>query len=673
MSAPKPIVVVDLETYYDKEYSLSKMTTEEYVNDERFQIIGMSIKIGNMPALWASYPTLQQYANVLMKLKDCAFVAHNALFDGAIIEWKLGVHPLFWFDTLSMARPKHNSNAGGSLAKLAVHYQIGEKGNEVVQAMGKRREDFIQEDLDLYGEYCKNDVELTYKLFKELSQGYPTSELKLIDQTLRMYLRPQLMLDIAMIDKEIGLEVIRRDNLMAKLGDVTAKDLGSGVKFAALLEKLGVDVPMKPSPKDPDKLIYAFAKSDADFMELLESDNEEIAALCEARLGVKSTQRMTRANRFKGIYYRMEGYLPIPLGYYNAHTGRYGGLEKINLQNLQRTSRKDENAGLLRKAIIAPEGKKLAVADLSQIEARLLAWQAGQQDKVEAFRQKRDVYSEQASAIYGRKVDRKKNEEDFVPGFIGKATVLGCGFGLGAPKFSGMIYVGMLGEAGIQFDQDFADTLQVDVEAFKYRVHNNADMTERYLSKYPTKLTEDEWLTHCAVGTKIITVFRESNPQIVAYWKVEQYALAMMLEGERFEFGGPNNNLLFTEKNAIVLPNGMRLLYHGLERDDEGSFSFLRRKEGRIQRVRTYGGSIVENITQALARIVVTDNMAACERLGLPTVLQVHDEIVTLTDEDYAEIALEKMINVMRVPPVWAPGLPLDAEGGTGYRYGDAK
>lgn len=667
------LITVDLETYYDKDYSLSKLTTEEYVNDPRFEIIGMGIKINDMPAAWISYPDQRIYGEVLRRFAAHGFICHNTRFDGAIIEWKMGVRPAIWFDTMGMARPKHNASCGVSLAKLATQYGIGEKGTEVVTAMGKRRADFTEAELAQYGEYCKNDVELTHKLFKILSRGYPLSELRLIDQTLRMYLRPRLMLDPEMIDKEITLEAIRRQTLMDKLGGVTEKQLQSGAQFAALLEELGVQVPMKPSPKNPDKLIYAFAKSDADFVELLESDNEDVALLCEARLGIKSTQRMTRAARFNGIYHRMEGYLPIPLGYYNAHTGRYGGEDKINLQNLQRVNRKDENSGLLRKAIIAPEGEILVVADLSQIEARLLAWQAGQQDKVEAFAQKRDVYSEQASAIYGRKVDRKKNEDDFVPGFIGKATVLGCGFGLGAPKFSGMIYVGMLGEAGIQFDQNFADTLQVDVESFKYRVRNSADMSERFLAKYPTKLTEDEWLTHCAVGQKIITVFRESNPQIVGYWKVAQYALSMMLEGERFEFGGPKNNLLYTEKNAIVLPNGMSLMYHGLERDDEGSFSFLRRKEGRIQRVRTYGGSIVENITQALARIVVTDNMAACERLGLPTVLQVHDEIISITREDNGDNALKQMINVMRTPPAWAEGLPLDAEGGTGYRYGDAK
>lgn len=668
-----PLVTIDYETYYDKEYSLSKMTTEEYINDPRFEIIGMGIKINNTPAAWISYEDQRIYAEVLRRLGPSAVIAHNTLFDGAITEWVLGVHPKFWFDTLSMARPKHNATVGGSLSKLSTFYGIGEKGTEVVQAMGKRRKDFTAAELHQYGEYCKNDVELTYKLFNILSQGYPLSELKLIDQTLRMYLRPQLKLDLSMIEKEIELETIRRENLLLRLGGVAEKDLQSSSKFAELLTELGVEPPMKPSPKNPAKMIYAFAKNDADFIALLESGDPEVVALCEARLGIKSTQRMTRAARFKGIHQRMDGRLPIPLGYYNAHTGRYGGLEKINLQNLQRVNSKDENSGLLRKAIIAPENKIIVVADLSQIEARLLAWQAGQNDKVEAFRQKRDVYSEQASAIYGRKVDRKKNPDDFVPGFIGKATVLGCGFGLGAAKFSGMIYVGMLGEAGILFDQNFADTLQVDVESFKYKVNSSQEMTDRYLSQVPTKLSLDQWLTHCSVGQKIINVFRESNPQIVAYWKTAQYALSMMLEGERFEFGGPKNNLLYTEKNAIVLPNGMRLIYHGLERDDDGSFSFLRRKEGRIQRVRTYGGSIVENITQALARIVVTDNMAACEAQGLPTVLQVHDEIVSLTDEGNGENALNKMISIMRIPPAWAEGLPLDAEGGIGYSYGDAK
>lgn len=666
------LITIDIETYYDKEYSLSKLTTEQYINDARFEIIGMSVKINNMPAAWVSYSTLDEYATMLKQFEGNAFCAHNTLFDGAICEWRLGIRPKFWFDTLSMARPKHNANVGCSLKKLADFYQIGEKGTEVILACGKRRADFSRQELRQYGEYCKNDTELCHKLLNILGVGFPMSELKLIDQTLRMYLRPRLMLDIVTIEKELGLEVVRRASLMDRLGGVTEKQLQSSAQFAALLEELGVEPPTKLSPKT-GKLGWAFAKSDADFVALLDSENQDVALLCEARLGIKSTQRQTRAERFKGIYHRMDGYLPVPLGYYMAHPGRFGGIDKINLQNLQRTKKNDPNAGLLRQAIVAPEGEIIAVADLSQIEARLLVWQAGQNDKVYAFKQKRDVYSEQASVIYGRKVDRKNNPDDFIPGFIGKSTILGCGYGLGAPKFSGMIYVGMLGEAGIKFDQEFADALSVDTESFMYRVRHNEQMSERYLEKHPARLSEDEWLCHCAVGAKIIESFRQSNAQIVAYWKTAGYALAMMLAGEHFEFGGPNNNLLYTEKNAIVLPNGMRLLYTGLERDDEGSFSFLRRKEGRIQRVRTYGGSVVENCTQALARIVVTDNMASCAKIGLPTVLQVHDEIVTVVKEELGKASLDKMINIMRIPPAWAEGLPLDAEGGIGYRYGSAK
>ena len=151
-----------------------------------------------------------------------------------------------------------------------------------------------------------------------------------------------------------------------------------------------------------------------------------VVAAVEARLGCKSTQRETRAQRFLGIHDRNNGVLPVPLAYYSAHTGRYGGDEKINMQNLQRTDKKDKSKGLLRQSIKAPPGHALVVADLSQIEARLLVYQANQTDKVEAFAQKRDVYSEQASVIYGREVNRKKNPDDFEAGFVGKATILGC-------------------------------------------------------------------------------------------------------------------------------------------------------------------------------------------------------------------------------------------------------
>lgn len=678
------IVTLDFETYYDKEYSLSKMTTEEYINDPRFQVIGVGAQIDGGNRVWKTgdFEFIKQQLGKPEWWADVGLLCHNTLFDGAILAWKFGIVPKFYFDTLSMARPKHNATVGGSLAKLVTHYQLGEKGTEVVQALGKRREDFTPEDLAQYGEYCKNDVMLTRKLFKTLFEGFPKDELRLIDRTLRMYITPVLELDPRLIREEIKNEADRKQELMDKLEGIGVKQLSSNPQFADVLRMLGVEPPMKLSAKKSakaghDVYDYAFAKGDADFIELLNHEDPLVVAAVEARLGTKSTQKSSRAERFLGIYERMGGKLPVPLGYYNAHTGRYGGLEKINLQNLPRASKKDPKSGLLRKAIMAPEGHVVVVCDLSQIEARLLVWMAGQRDKVEAFAQKRDVYSEQASVIYGRPVDRKKNPDDFTPGFIGKAVVLGCGYGLGAPKFSSMIYVGMLGERGILFDDTYVEALEVNVGQFIAGVQRKPDRFENYMAKKPLVLGDEEWLQHCAVGTHIIKVFRDSNQEIVGFWDVCNNALGAMLEGVQFEFGGPSGTLFKTVMDGgtpgILMPNGMIQRYTGLERDKTGNYSFLRRKEGRIQRVKIYGGATAENLTQGLARIVVTDAALRAGKQGYPMALQVHDEVVTIASEERGEEAYEVLLAAMRHPPEWGKDIPLDAEGGFGKRYGDIK
>ena len=153
-------ITVDFETYYSNEYSLSKMTTEEYVRDPRFQIIGVGISLDGDAPVWitGTHAEIRVQMLQLVDWDESAVLCHNTLFDGAILEWILQIHAAFYFDTLCMARAVHGVEAGGSLAKLVQRYELGEKGTEVVAAMNKRLEDFSPEELNRYGEYCKNDV-----------------------------------------------------------------------------------------------------------------------------------------------------------------------------------------------------------------------------------------------------------------------------------------------------------------------------------------------------------------------------------------------------------------------------------------------------------------------------------------------------------------------------------
>ena len=410
------IITIDFETYYDKEFSLSKITTEEYIRSPQFEIIGVAIKVNNGQTEWASgtKPQIKEWLQTF-NWADSMVVAHNTTFDGAILSWHLGVNPRYWADTLCMARALHGVEVGGSLKALAERYNIGEKGTEVINALGKTRADFTTEELSRYGDYCINDVELTYKLFNIIGRKIPKQEFKIIDLTLRMFIDPVLELDMSLLQQHRDDIKVIKEKLLAECG-ADKGDLMSNGKFADLLLNLGVNPPMKVSLAT-GKDTWAFSKTDEEFTQLASHPDVRVQTLVNARLGTKSTLEETRTERFIGIAGR--GKLPVPIKYYAAHTGRFGGEDKINLQNLPS---RGTNANKLKKSITAPFGYSLIDADSAQIEARVLAWLAGQDDLVEAFAKGEDVYKKMASAIY----NKPEEEIDKTERFVGKTTILGC-------------------------------------------------------------------------------------------------------------------------------------------------------------------------------------------------------------------------------------------------------
>lgn len=398
------IITIDFETYYASDYSLSKITTEEYLRDERFEVVGVAVQVNDGEPQWFS-GTMQETGDWLAQYDwaNSLALAHNAMFDGAILSWHFGIKPKGWLDTLSMARAIHGTNVGGSLKFLAEYYGVGMKGEEVLNALGKRRVDFSFEQLHKYGEYCCNDVSLTWDIFNLMAPNFPQIELRLIDLTLRMFTEPVLRLDPDVLHTHLGNVKRSKEQLMAAV-EANVDDIMSNPKLAEVLISMGVEPPMKTSPTT-GKQTYAFAKTDEAFKALQEHENPHVQAIVAARLGVKSTLEETRTERFIGIAER--GAMPVPLRYYAAHTGRWGGDDKLNLQNLPRNSP-------LKRAIIAPAGYVMLDSDSSQIEARTVAWLAGQNDLVEAFDRGEDVYKIMASAIYAKPIEEITKDERFV-------------------------------------------------------------------------------------------------------------------------------------------------------------------------------------------------------------------------------------------------------------------
>lgn len=590
-----------METYYSQEFSLTKLTTEEYVRDERFQVIGVSIKENDGETEWfdAKNNDLVTVFN-RYDFSNSFVLAHNSMFDSAILSWVYGVKPLAWLDTLSMARATDGLDAGNSLAKLAERYNLGVKGTEVLDAKGKRLEDFTSAELFQYGRYCSNDVELTYKLFNVLAQRFSLSELKLIDLTIKMFSEPILRLDTPILEQHLFNVKARKEKLLDAC--ISDKDtLMSNPKFAELLISLGVEPPMKESPAN-GRQTFAFAKNDEGFKALAEHPDERVQALVCARLGTKSTLEETRTQRFIDISLR--GRMPVPLRYYAAHTGRWGGDDKLNLQNLPRKS-------LLKSSITSPRGFILVDADSSQIEARTVAWLAGQNDLVEAFERKEDVYKIMASSIYNKAVEEITDAERHV----GKSVILGAGYGMGATKFA------------IQLK-----TFDVEIE-------------------------EQE-------AKRIIDVYRATYPRIPELWKEANRSLDAMAQKKTCEVGCQPQALSLTA-SGFLLPSGLYLGYNDLKKEDD-AYSYGS-KRGRVK---IYGGKVVENLCQALARCIIGEQMLRIAK-RYKVALTVHDAVMAVVPEEERDEAIRYIHECMSWRPSWAKTLPLACEIGAGKSYAD--
>jgi DNA polymerase I-like protein with 3'-5' exonuclease and polymerase domains len=609
------IVTIDFETYYDRDYSLSKMTTEAYIRDPRFEVIGVGVKVNNDATDWYSGDHVGRFLNSL-DYRDKAILCHNTAFDGAILSWHYGIKPRLWLDTLSMARPHHNITVGGSLAKLTAHYKLGRKGTEVTNAIGKRRADFTPEELARYADYCCNDVELTKQLFDILKKKTPVNELLVIDQTLRMYTEPTIELDVPLLEQHL-LEVKETKAKLMEEIDAPVGDVMSNYKLAELLHQMGVNPPLKISPTT-GKETFAFAKTDKAFTDLLEHPDARVQAVVAARMGAKSTLEETRTESLISVAER--GRLPIMLNYYGAHTGRFSGGDKLNLQNLP--SRGGKNT--IRRALRAPHGHVLISCDSSQIEARIVAWLAGQEDLVEAFREKRDVYSEFATTVYGKHITKA----DKIERFVGKTCILGLGYGMGAEKLRRTLELG-------------AGGISVKIDA------NEA--------------------------ARIVKIYRAKNYRIVQFWQRCGNALTQMTQGG----SGNLHDVVAYDSTGIRLPNKLKITYPCLRALPNG-FEYI--NDARQYRkhqageeaawTRIYGGKVAENLVQALAALAIREQMVAVGK-HYYVAFQVHDEIIIVAPEEQAEQAQAKLEAIMSVPPQWAADLPVACEFGIADNYGD--
>jgi DNA polymerase len=677
------LVTLDFETYWDQDYTLSKLSTSEYVRDKRFKAQVVGIKIGAKPTKY--YPAARVKAALqAINWTTHSVLCHNTQFDGFILSHHYGIIPAKYYDTLSMARGLHSNEIGASLDEVAQYYG---KGSKIEGALETTKGVLVwpKAMVENVGAYCVQDVDLTYEIFKEMHGKFPAEELDLVDLTCRMFCDPILKVDLLRVEIELEKELAERKRLFyaavnpkdwekdpvaikeilktkaerALVGEerellIIKRVIGSNDRFAKLLDAEGITPPVKISKAwmklstdekiehADDKWSFAFAKDDLDFINLPEAidhwrgkldpnkkadipkisaKQDRIRDLVECRLAVKSTTNITRAERFlKAGANGMS--LPCGYAYYRAHTGRWGGNNKMNMQNLTR-------GGELRLSILAPRGHRLAVADSGQIEARVNGWLWGQGDLMDAFGaadtwpksrgtahgDNRDAYCRFGDVIYGREI----TTEDKMERFVGKVCVLGLGFQMGAAKLQMTLAKGALGGQPVFFT-----------------------------------------LEQCQ---KIVAAYRRKNHRIEAGWDICKRIIEDMAAGRTGRHGP-----ISWEKETLWLPNGMSLKYPKLTKSvndkgwDEWSY-----QSGDIRK-KIYGGLLCENIVQALARIVVAWQMLNISR-KYRVVMTTHDEVVACPKTAAAETCYRYMYKWMTTAPHWCPDIPLAAEGGWAENY----
>lgn len=616
------IVVLDAETFYSTDFSLTKAeyNTSAYIRSPLFKEHCWAIKVGTKKTKGFKDPN-----DAIKFLQDIdwskyAMCAHNMAFDGFILAERHGIIPHFYYDTLSMTRGLHNEVSRASLDTIAKYYKLGAKSKTYLSpTKGKRDLDPATMDNLLDG--CITDVDLCHDVMNVQLEIYPDDELKLIDMTIRMFTDPVLELDEPMARRALADEMIERLRDINQ-SNADEKSLTSNNKFADLLRAHGVEPPTKISNYNGIET-YAFAQTDPEFIDLLNHEDLEVVLLAKGRLAAKSTQAETRAAR---LIQAGENGMKLPVGYNyaGAKTLRWSGTNKLNLQNLRRVDPKNPKpSDGLRRSIKAPKGHVLVVCDSAQIEARIAVWVAGQDDVVELFRQKEDVYKHMSVSIYNKVLELITKDERF----IGKIAVLGLGFGMGWKKFRTTLALGLMGP--------------------------------------PVLLDE-------ATCKRIVALYRGRNYRIPAAWKVLETTLGRMARGEN---GSIFDGLIEFDGTTIWLPNGMGLHYPMLHINEEG-FSY---KSNNMWK-KIYGGLLFENIVQALARVVVGEQMlltkAHLDTLKLKkgeharVVLMTHDEIVACVPERFAVDMEAAMVEIMRTPPHnWGADLPLDAEAGHDYCY----
>lgn len=634
----KKLLFIDFESFYapkDK-YDLRHISIVQYVRSPKFKAFGAGVAFGDAKPTWIPAHDLLRYfiteIGSFIGWENVAVVGHNIKFDGFILKEIFGVVPGQYIDTKGMSKAVlGKSIKGHSLANLAEFFQLDRKQIESLEDTAGKETLTAAEERSL-AEYCIHDVELCREVYMRLKDEFPENQYPVLHRTVDMFVNPKMALNVDLLEKTSTEEAARRARIFEEIG-IEKSIFASNVKFPALLQSKGFEVPTKLSPKkkkeDGSPLeIPALALGDPEFLEMLESENEELKLLCEARVAAKSTLLETRSAKLAAI--GRTGYWPFDIEFSGAdQTHRFSGGKGAggNPQNF--TACRDKKAhraghscpGRLRTSVEAPNGYELVVGDFSNVELRIVAYLSKDPGLVNAIEQGTDLYCDFASVFYGRKITKTDEKERK----FGKTAILGLGYGMGWKKFKRTVRL-QTGET--ISDEDAKKAVEL------YRT--------RYLG---------------------VTALWDSLDNIIQHMAVK--------DGRRISMNVP----VKFGYQYIRLPSGLKIRYMNLrqvestERRGQMEWIFDVYNKGRIEQRKLYGGKVLENISQAIAGELCKEAMM---KVRLVTGL-VHDEIHALCRRGLGFITSQNLKRVMSVSPSWFPKIKLDAEVHVGANWGSAK
>lgn len=660
----REVLFLDFETYYDKQYSLKKMSTPAYVVDRRFKVHGLAVRWAGKKGNFLPDDGLQDFF-ASTRVRQARVVMHNAFFDALVAKLHYGAAFAEIIDTRFMAHhvlgAAADTGESNDLATLAV--RLGLKPKQRLEFM-EGIEDPSPEEWDMLSVYANNDTRIVEEVHDILLPQVtrPEFEFWLMDHTVKMFLNRPLPLSREQIDAGTAAARKRDADTMATLEGVKVKvpvlikgkkgrktmpdepdrteiqlvevdrsiiasNQQYGAVLKAVMQKKGRAVPTKRGKRGN---IPALAKKDPEFREMLNDRDPLIQRLVRARLIVTSGNQVLARLAQLRQFEKQEGVLRFQLTYYGAHTGRFAGGGGFNVQNLtspERANTPDERdaAASIRQCIVAPPGRVLVDVDAAAIEARVVAWLAGETKLVNAFAKGADIYSQFISKVLNEDIRKPKHDDDKdtahymkVRRQLGKMGVLGLGYCMGVDKFIRSVR------------EDF--TL--------------GPLVGREL---PTDLLAG-----------VVEEYRSTYRRIVAYWRLIDEAFHEARQG-----GSADAGVVSFVKDGgtvhAVLPSGRTVRYSNIRRYRRPGEERARWMMGIGRDV--YGGSLTENVVQAISRDILAEGIYSAEEMGWPIYLHVHDSLMSCVKESRGERCLADMVRILSTTPDWAKGLPLAAEG----------